>query len=515
MLGPRQYSGRLDTLCRIDSQPNHGNKHSYEVNMIDSIINCKDILKADSIILTAGYDRTVSFGKGAKDGPQAIIKCLNENVEFFDRFTSTEYTEHYKFATKDLGISNDLLPEEMVEKVKTEYYQLINKKQFLMLLGGEHSVSIGALQAISEKFNPNEITFFQIDAHCNLRDSNFNACPDQSHISKYAHCCVARRAYEIGFHIVQVGIRSYVKEEHIFFSQNDKIVVFELSEGKTPSVDEIINSIKTDKVYISLDVDGIDPAHMPATGTPVQGGLDWYYTFRLLQELNRKKKIIGADIVEVAPIKNDFYTQYGAAQLCYHIIGNYLLKNKPRKALNMQYDFDNKAQNHHLNENRPLKKRFAELAVGLSVNQLIVWAFNFFLYPFVIYKFGILHGGVIMTFLSFITCILTLKLYDWSKRDWLGIEAIKSLKGYEGSKKIGQLTSWIMKKSDSVVFLFLSIKFDPFITTAYMRHSKFNGMNKRDWKVFTGSLIIGNAYWTLACYTGITLFEWVWRMITM
>ncbi len=72
-----------------------------------------------------------------------------------------------------------------------------------------------------------------------------------------------------------------------------------------------------------------------------------------------------------------------------------------------------------------------------------------------------------------------------------------------------------MKKSDPVVFLFSSIKFDPFITTAYMRHGKFNGMNGRDWKIFTGSLIIGNGYWTLACYMGITLFEWVWKMFAI
>jgi agmatinase len=295
--------------------------------MIDSIINCHDIKKADSIILSASYDRTASDGKGCQHGPKAIINCLHTCVEFFDRFTSTEYTEHYKFATKDLGISNDLLPKEMVEKVRKEYYALINKKQFLMLLGGEHSVSIGALRAISEKFNPNEITFFQIDAHCDLRDTNFNASPDQSHISKYAHCCVARRAHEIGFHIVQAGIRSYAKEEHAFFSQNDRIVVFEWGKGKTPSVDEIINSVKTDKVYISLDVDGIDPSHMPATGTPVQGGLEWYYTIDLLREVIKRKEIIGADIVEVAPIEMDTLTEYGAAQLCYWILGQKLLNN--------------------------------------------------------------------------------------------------------------------------------------------------------------------------------------------
>lgn len=161
------------------------------------------------------------------------------------------------------------------------------------------------------------------------------------------------------------------------------------------------------------------------------------------------------------------------------------------------------------------KGRVAELAVGLMANKLMVWAFDFFLYPFVIYRFGIIKGGIVMTFLSFLICLGTIKFYDWSKRDWLGIEAIKDLKGYEGEHQLGRFTSWILKRSDPVAFLFLSTWYDPFIVTAYLRHgaNKFNGMNSRDWKIFMGSLIFGNAYWTLAVYMGISLIEWVWKMV--
>ena len=82
--------------------------------------------------------------------------------------------------------------------------------------------------------------------------------------------------------------------------------------------------------------------------------------------------------------------------------------------------------------------------------------------------------------------------------------------------KIGRITAWVLKKSNPIVFLFLSIKYDPFITTAYLRHgaNQFNGMKRRDWKIFIGSLLVSNAYWTLACYMGITLFEWGWKRIT-
>jgi hypothetical protein len=158
-------------------------------------------------------------------------------------------------------------------------------------------------------------------------------------------------------------------------------------------------------------------------------------------------------------------------------------------------------------------KRFAELSVGLITNKAIDSIFNYLLYPFVIYKFGILKGGVVMTFLSLLACIGIMKFYDWSKRDWLGIEAIKSLKGYEGSRKAGKLTAWVLQRSDPVALMLLSIYFDPFITTAYMRRGKFSGMSRRDWKIFMFSLLLGNAYWTLACYMGITLVEWVWKSL--
>jgi len=162
-------------------------------------------------------------------------------------------------------------------------------------------------------------------------------------------------------------------------------------------------------------------------------------------------------------------------------------------------------------EKQEIKDRFAWLTLGISAKWLSDNAFDYVLYPYVIYKTGILSGGIVMTFLSFLACLLTMKLYDLTKKDWLGIETIKEIKYYDGKRKAGRIASWILQRGDPASLVFLSIQFDPFITTAYMRHGKFNGMNKRDWKIFTGSLIIGNAYWTLACYMGLTLFDWGWR----
>jgi hypothetical protein len=159
--------------------------------------------------------------------------------------------------------------------------------------------------------------------------------------------------------------------------------------------------------------------------------------------------------------------------------------------------------------------RVAELTVGISTKNLISYSFDYLLYPFVIYRLGLIKGGIVMMALSLLACVILLKFYDWSKRDWLGIETIKGLKDYQGDSKLGRFTAWILRRSDPVVFIFLSIKEDPFITLLYMRHGshQYNGMSARDWRIFLGSVAISNIYWTLAAYMGISVVEWVWRAV--
>ena len=162
-----------------------------------------------------------------------------------------------------------------------------------------------------------------------------------------------------------------------------------------------------------------------------------------------------------------------------------------------------------------LSKRIGALGIGLLANQAMVWAFNFALYPFVIWKFGLLMGAGIMVLLSFLVCYGTMLFYDWAKKDWLGIETIKDVRQGKTSTMLGRLSSWALTKSDPVVMLFLSIKFDPFITTTYMRQGshQYNGLSVRDWRIFVGSLLIGNIYWTLAMFTGVSILEWLWLQL--
>ena len=161
----------------------------------------------------------------------------------------------------------------------------------------------------------------------------------------------------------------------------------------------------------------------------------------------------------------------------------------------------------------PYRERAAVLAVGLSANKLMDWLFNYLLYPYVIYTCGIIRGGVIMILASMIACLLKLQFYDWSKHDWLGIEAIKNLKEYSGARRGGRMTAWFLKRSEIAAFLFLTMLYDPFVTATYLRRGRFNGMMSRDWWIFYASLLIGNVPWILACYMGITLVEWAWRSV--
>lgn len=159
------------------------------------------------------------------------------------------------------------------------------------------------------------------------------------------------------------------------------------------------------------------------------------------------------------------------------------------------------------------RARTAELAIGIFANTAQEYLFDVVLYPLVIYKLGLLRGGAIMSLLSLIICLLLLKLYDWSKRDWLGIEAVKSLKEYEGKSRFGRLLAWALRRGDYVACIALSIRFDPFITTAYMRHGAFNGMNRRDWRIFMLSWFIGNGWWSLFCYAGVETVAGLWRWL--
>lgn len=296
--------------------------------MIDSIINTEKIEDADVVIVEAPYEQTASSRKGTANGPKAIINMLESKLELFDRTYKMESCTKIKIGQKSLDNINTFSPEQALEEITNECEKVLDQNKFVLLLGGEHSVSLGLFQALAKKVDPKDVTILQIDAHCDLRDTDADY---HENPSKLAHSCVLRRAHELGYNLVQVGIRTYYVSEYEYFSDpKNNIKVFEWGKPdsalgaiwKAPSIDEILSSIKTKYVYITIDVDGFDPSSMPGTGTAVQGGLDWWYGVELIERIVDTFDLVGADIVEVSPMADSVLTEYGAAQLAYTIIAH-------------------------------------------------------------------------------------------------------------------------------------------------------------------------------------------------
>lgn len=298
------------------------------MNKIETIINTKNISDADVVLVSAPYEKTASSHKGTVNGPKKVIECLDTQIEFFDRKFKVEVQNFVKTAHINLNTLPKLSPQKAYEKIKETCSKLIEKEIFVFLLGGEHSVCIGNFEALAKKYEPRDITILDIDAHCDLRnnDGDYSKNPSQ-----FAHSAVMRRASEMGYNIVQVGIRTFSTEEYNYFTNpKNNVTVFQWGVHKKPSIEEVLQSIKTKNVYLSIDVDGFDPAHMPGTGTPVQGGLKWNYGVKLIEMLIEQFNLLGADIVEVSPQKETVLTEYGAAQLVYTIIAH-KFQNKFKK----------------------------------------------------------------------------------------------------------------------------------------------------------------------------------------
>lgn len=157
-------------------------------------------------------------------------------------------------------------------------------------------------------------------------------------------------------------------------------------------------------------------------------------------------------------------------------------------------------------------RRTGELLLGHAVNWLTVYVFDYALYPFAMWKFGLVWGGAVMALLSLVVCLLTMWFYDWSKRDWLGIEAVKRLRDAPATSLHRRVLAWALRRGDWLACVVLSLKFDPFIATAWLRRGAFNGMGRRDWGIFVLSWLISNASWALVCFGGVEVVKrWVLR----
>jgi len=259
---------------------------------------------AKIVIIPVAYDGTSTWSKGADKGPEAIIEA-SANMELYDIETNSEV--YKKGIFMDEPIEDLSFPEDVVEQLagKVQYY--IEEGKFVVVIGGEHSVSIGSIKAQAEKYE--NLSVLQLDAHLDLRDE-YNG-------SKYNHACVMARAKEL-CPIVQVGIRSMDSSEKKAMDPSRVFFAKDIYNNMVRT--EMVISKLSDNVYITIDLDVFDPSIMPSTGTPEPGGLLWYDVLMLLRAVSSKKNIVGFDVVELCPDPRNKAPDFLAAKLIYKLL---------------------------------------------------------------------------------------------------------------------------------------------------------------------------------------------------
>ncbi len=269
-----------------------------------------DYRRARYAVLPIPYDATVSFQVGTREGPRAIITA-SQQVELFDEEFGREFCD-CGIATLDPLFPNMAGPEAMHADIYTAARRVVKDGKVLLSLGGEHSITSALVRAVMTRHK--KIGVLQIDAHADLREE-YEGTP-------FSHAAVMRRVVEYGVPIVAVGIRNYSLEEHRFMRRH-KLEPISAREARA-NPDRVLAAIESlpELVYVTIDIDGFDPAYAPGTGTPEPGGLDWYQVTDLLRAVAGARRIIGADIVEVMPIPGSRQTEFLAAKLLYKLIAH-------------------------------------------------------------------------------------------------------------------------------------------------------------------------------------------------
>lgn len=276
----------------------------HRANFGDLPEECSILEQAEIVILPVPYDRTSTWIKGADKGPQAMIEASG-NMELYDIETDSEVYRKGIFTAEPTGDRE--LPENMVSQVRENVAHYIGKGKFVVVVGGEHSVSIGSVMAHIEK--DNDMTVLQLDAHSDLRDKYEG--------SGYNHACVMARITEL-CPIVQVGIRSMDISEKGAFDKGRIFFAEDIRRDKG-WVEKVVSKL-SEKVYITIDLDVFDPSIMPSTGTPEPGGLLWYDVLDLLKAVFEDKTVVGFDVVELCPDERSKAPDFLAAKLIYKLL---------------------------------------------------------------------------------------------------------------------------------------------------------------------------------------------------
>jgi len=258
-------------------------------------------------VLPVPYEKTVSYGHGTAKGPGAIIASSSQ-LERFDGVSDPGADGIYTWPAIDCSGK----PEKVIEDIALSVRRILEIKKIPVILGGEHTVTWGVIKGYLDA-GMKDFGVVQIDAHADLRDAYEG--------DKYSHASVMRRVVEAGVPLVQLGNRAFCEEEREA-RRKHKVVAHDALAIVPKGISKIKLPAKfPEKVFFTVDVDGIDPSVLPATGTPVPGGLGWYQTLGLFESVARQRRIIGFDVMEFAPIEGFHAFDFAAAVLTYKLMG--------------------------------------------------------------------------------------------------------------------------------------------------------------------------------------------------
>jgi agmatinase len=273
-------------------------------------IDNKFIFKEKVVVVPFGLEKTVSYGGGTKNGPREIIKASHQ-VELFDEELNKEpYKEIGIKTLKPFPIKNKI--EKALDQLSNINEEIILNDKFPMVFGGEHSITPGSIKPIVKKYD--KIVLLHFDAHADLRES-YNG-------EKFSHASAIKRCLDFNnVKVVSFGIRNLSQPEMTYYKNNrDRVEIFWGKDKKDWDLSRLKKLFNKKNVYITFDVDGFDASIMPATGTPEPGGLLWEDVLPIIKKVCQLSNIVGADINELAPIKNFNSYNFLVAKLAYKIL---------------------------------------------------------------------------------------------------------------------------------------------------------------------------------------------------
>jgi agmatinase len=286
-----------------------------------------DYSAARVAVLPVPYEGTVSYGRGAVLGPRAILEA-SDQLEMYDEELDRRIDDVGIFTLPPVD-PGEAPPEDVMARIRAAALPALRDGKLLLTLGGEHSISYGIWSGLREILG-RPFAILQVDAHADLRP--------EYHGTPHSHASIMARAHDLGLPFVQVGIRALSQEEREFLRKTglERNVFWAHESAWTrpaewvPRVVERLLSFGARELYISVDIDGLDPSLVPSTGTPVPGGLGWHETLWLLRLAAQSLPVAACDLTELAPVAGQPASDFLAARLAYKLVGYALERERKR-----------------------------------------------------------------------------------------------------------------------------------------------------------------------------------------